>query len=150
VSRQVSDADIQQALRDKKIAPRDFREAKRKEAPTPEASIDHPLIAQGKAMQDVAKSLGDQGRAMEGAVHEIGTALKTQGGDVATLVKGLTVLVEQNNALVRQMMVNMASMHRERMDSEENKGKTKTILIKVNRTLDRYMDTLEMTIKENK
>ena len=145
--RQVNDADIQQALKDKKICPRDYREANRKGSHVPEVLIDHPLIAQGKAMQDIAKNLGDQGRAMEGVVRELGIALKTQGGDVAMVVKTLTTLIEQNNTMVKQMMVNMASMHRDRMASGDKKAKT--VLIKVNRTLDRYVESMEMTIKEN-
>jgi len=116
MSRRISEDQLQKAIADKKIDPRATREARQSES-SPDAQVDHPLIAQGKAMQEVARSLVSQGKAMDEIVSELGNALKNQGGETAIMVKALTSLIEQNNALIKQMMASMASMHKAHQES---------------------------------
>jgi len=117
MSRRISEDQLRKAIADKKIDPRATRESRQSETSSPDAQLDHPLIAQGKAMQEVARSLVSQGKAMDGIVSELGNTLKNQGGETAIMVKALTSLIEQNNELIKQMMASMASMHKAHQES---------------------------------
>lgn len=139
--RVVNDAQLEQAVKDKKLDPRGTREVRKSPSSPTSFKQESPL-------SDIAKSLGDQGRAMEGAVRDLGVALKSQGGEAAAAIKMLASLIAQNNALVQQMMSNMTSMHKMQPQAEKP-SKPKKVTIKVNRTNDRYIDTLEFTTSED-
>ena len=145
MSRRINEADFQKALKDGKIDPKATREARRDSmAASPETETDHPLIAQGKAMQSVAEKMGEQGRAMESVIRELGVSLKGQGGDAATTIKVLTALVQQNNDLVRQMMTNMAAMHRTRQTESSQENKRKPWKLKVNRNASGFTESIDI------
>lgn len=114
--RRISDAQFRQAITDKKIDRKATGEARRQEGHAPSEEIfDHPLIAQGKAMQNVAERLGSQGQIMQGLIRDLASALSKDSG-VGETLKVLTALIEQNNALAREMMESMADMHKQRQD----------------------------------
>ena len=148
MSRVISEAVFQKALKDGKVDARGTREARRNDRSAsldPEA--DHPLLAQGRAMQAVAMHLGDQGRAMEDAVRELGAALKSQGGEVAAAVKLLSSLVEQNNALIRQMALNMAAMHKSQQAKPQTQAEPqqrRPVKLKINRNASGFTESIDV------
>jgi hypothetical protein len=148
VSRRINDEYLQQAIKDGKLDPRGTREARRQGMSSAEPEVDHPLIAQGKAMQDVAEKLGAQGKIMENIIRELASAQKSKDSGIGATLAALMTLIGQNNALVKQMMTDMAEMHKNRLIMAEKKPKIKIIDMKVtNRTQDRLIDTMRFTVE---
>lgn len=139
--RYIDEKKFEEIVSGKKIDRQATKEAWEHEEDFPEAIKDHPLIVQNKAIQSVAEHLVDQGRAMDSAVREIVQALKNHGGESAVVAKTLTELIDQNNALIRQMMITIRSLH------VDKKEKSRKITINVNRASDGYIESMDLTVE---
>ncbi len=137
MSRRLSEESFQKILAGKKIDRQATADAwKDEEGTAPEITPEHPLVAQGKALLD-------QGKAMEGAVRDLGQALMSQGGEVAAMAGVLSSLIEQNNTLIKDMATKMMEMHKDTRLPEKPYKTT----ITVNRDSDGFIETLYITHK---